>query len=407
MENVNEILEDREYKNQVISKYINDYQVISLKANIPGEDKNIKESKILLDIFDKYLITYSSKKEVLIGADGIMYLYLTGGHKFLKDEMINLEEKHPLGRLVDIDVFDNSVMSKSRGYLRKCMICDDIAFVCARNKKHNLDELLAFIKNKTYDYLVNNLIDSINKSMLIELNLHPKFGLVTKYSNGSHNDMDYTLMIKAKDVIIPYFVLMFKCAYGNEDLKIIREEIKDIGLKAEREMFLITNGVNCYKGLIFDLGLIVAAYAYTLSHDMTIYDCIKEMCKDVLYTYDDKSFGSLAYKKYNIKGARGEAYLGFPHVKKIVDNYDLESDEGLYNALCYLIVSIEDTNVLKRAKSIDTYNTIKEEFKNFKYDKEYINALTDKCVLNNISFGGSADLLVCSLFIHLVNKYGN
>lgn len=43
----------------------------------------------------------------------------------------------------------------------------------------------------------------------MELNLHPKFGLVTPYSNGSHDDMNYELMKEAQEVIIPGLIEMF------------------------------------------------------------------------------------------------------------------------------------------------------------------------------------------------------
>ena len=55
MEISNLILEDREKKNHIIKQYINDYQVITLKANIPGTNKQTKEAYILLNYFDKLL----------------------------------------------------------------------------------------------------------------------------------------------------------------------------------------------------------------------------------------------------------------------------------------------------------------------------------------------------------------
>ena len=39
--------------------------------------------------------------------------------------------------------------------------------------------------------------------MIKELDLHPKFGLVTPISNGSHKDMNYKLMIKARMLLCP------------------------------------------------------------------------------------------------------------------------------------------------------------------------------------------------------------
>ena len=48
MEVINNILQAREEKSNLIKQYINDYQIITLKANIVGENKNIREAYILL-----------------------------------------------------------------------------------------------------------------------------------------------------------------------------------------------------------------------------------------------------------------------------------------------------------------------------------------------------------------------
>ena len=62
MDKCNKILQSREEKNLFIQKYVNDYQVISLKANIPGVDKNIKEAYILITYFDRILQKYDFEK---------------------------------------------------------------------------------------------------------------------------------------------------------------------------------------------------------------------------------------------------------------------------------------------------------------------------------------------------------
>ena len=60
----NKILKDREKKDSIIKKYVDSYQVISLKANIPGNNKNIKEAYVLVNIFDKILIRYKPIKRL-------------------------------------------------------------------------------------------------------------------------------------------------------------------------------------------------------------------------------------------------------------------------------------------------------------------------------------------------------
>ena len=58
MEVINKILQAREEKSNLIKQYINDYQIITLKANIVGENKNIREAYILLSYFDKFITSF-------------------------------------------------------------------------------------------------------------------------------------------------------------------------------------------------------------------------------------------------------------------------------------------------------------------------------------------------------------
>ena len=68
-------------------------------------------------------------------------------------------------------------------------------------------------------YLKRLIKKMINTAMLDELNLHPKFGLVTPYTSGSHKDMDYSLMVNAKNAILDDLVEMFMLGF-NENLSI-------------------------------------------------------------------------------------------------------------------------------------------------------------------------------------------
>lgn len=64
----------------------------------------------------------------------------------LKYAMVNIEDTHPLGRLLDIDVIDLNGKPISRDTLnlprRRCFVCQQEAKICARNRSHSLHELL-------------------------------------------------------------------------------------------------------------------------------------------------------------------------------------------------------------------------------------------------------------------------
>ena len=122
MENIsNKILIDREKKDNLIKSYLNSYQVISLKANIPGTNKNIKEAFVIISIFDKIILSYKPLKRMFFESfDGPYIIYLFNKDKNLKNEMVKIESKNQLARLVDIDVYYDSTHSLNRSKPRTC-----------------------------------------------------------------------------------------------------------------------------------------------------------------------------------------------------------------------------------------------------------------------------------------------
>ena len=398
------ILDNREEKNRFIQTLTNNYQVITLKANIPGINKNTNEAYLLINYFNQILLKKGyQKSNTLNGADGPMYIYLTDKDKDVKDEMVKIEEENVLGRFVDIDVFNGSI-SKNRGFLRKCYLCDKPAFVCSRNKEHTMEEITLYIQKNIEKELVKIVKLMCDEAILEELNLHPKFGLVTPYTNGSHSDMNYELMVNAKNAILDSFVEMFLVGYKNNDIKKIFALSRQIGLDAEKKMFKATNNINAYKGLIFDLGLIVSALGYKLSHlnqCIDIFEIIKQMTKGITNELKcgNETFGKYAYQTYNIGGARLEAENGFPHVQKLIkDNLDNTA------SLIYLISNIDDTVLLKRCGTYQKYLDIKIKFKELVISDSSINDLNKYCINNNLSFGGAADLLIVTIFLKKINQ---
>ncbi|MDV7103418.1 citrate lyase holo-[acyl-carrier protein] synthase [Vibrio sp. TH_r3] len=74
----------------------------------------------------------------------------------LKKLMMNIESQHYLGQLLDINVMNSEGKTLSRGSCelsaRKCIICDQIAPVCAKNHRHS---------NKELDKQIRSMMDSI------------------------------------------------------------------------------------------------------------------------------------------------------------------------------------------------------------------------------------------------------
>lgn len=68
-----------------------------------------------------------------------------------------IEDKHPLGRLFDIDIFDNDGMPIKRETVgfepRRCLMCNNEARYCMRNRSHSPQELNAKIQEMIDTYV--------------------------------------------------------------------------------------------------------------------------------------------------------------------------------------------------------------------------------------------------------------
>lgn len=77
-----------------------------------------------------------------------------------KRRCCTLEEIHPLGRLMDIDVLGPDGIPIERAALglppRSCLLCGRPARVCMRAKNHSQAELLAEIRRRIADYCNNS-----------------------------------------------------------------------------------------------------------------------------------------------------------------------------------------------------------------------------------------------------------
>ena len=423
MDNISElILKDREERINKIKSLLEIYNVLSLKINVMGSNKNTRFANVLLRLYESYIdnnfynkdYKYITKTKYL-SYDGTYVLYTFPKDVHLKNILVKIEESEEVGRLLDLDFYEkietvndtSFTYSIRRSSPRKCLICDEDVYTCMRKRKHSLQELINKAEELTYNKIEKMISKAIKDSMLMELDLHPKFGLVTPFSNGSHNDMNYDLMRNSQEVIFPYLVKMFKVGYFNEKLDIF-DKINKIGKDAEKAMYEYTNNINTYKGLIFCLGLFVAAIGYVMANNLALEDVfltIKEVyiASDHCKICNTQTYGYKVYKELNFGGVRKEASLGFPSVKN-----SLNVSTSTLVTLVHLITISDDSVLLKRCGTKEKYNQVTEVFKKLNCnDLDEVNNLTEEMIEENLSFGGSADLLVCTLFVRIVQSQYN
>ena len=265
------------------------------------------------------------------------------------------------------------------------------------------------------------------KALLYEVSISPKAGLVSRLSNGSHKDMDFYTFIDSALSLDEYFSECF--VYGQENdfysLNFLKN-LRDLGKKAEKKMYKATNGINTHKGTIFSMGILISVLSsYFKEADeidlKVLSNKIKNMCSPLLNelenTNDFSTYGEKAFKNYHLTGARGLAISGYDIVlldginklKEFTKSLDFETSCILL--LFYYISILDDTNIVNRANfetlkeiQILCKNLYKDNIKSLSKEKikNEMSKLNDIFIEKNISAGGSADLLILTIFIYLI-----
>ena len=174
-------------------------------------------------------------------------------------------------------------------------------------------------------------------------------------------------------------------------------------------MLQATGNINAYKGLIFSLGLTLASSGYVLGHHLpfsSIFSAVKAMTVDLMQELsipqsplECMHIKSTASAVQDMKRLRGTCWC-----KNLTEQVSLEP-ASLMMLLIKIIGECQDTVLLKRAGSLEKYQYFKQLVASIKeYDLERIAEVTDLCVKNNISFGGSADLLIVTIFLKLLQQ---
>jgi holo-ACP synthase len=128
--------------------------IVALGMNIPGPKKTsphiIKAfqagGQAICDSLQKQRILVEEEREI-IKKQGCLKIFSVKSDDplFIKKIMIDIEETHPLGRLFDIDVYDQTGNGMSREQLhvtaRRCLICGEDAKACGRSRNHTIEEL--------------------------------------------------------------------------------------------------------------------------------------------------------------------------------------------------------------------------------------------------------------------------
>lgn len=258
-----------------------------------------------------------------------------------------------------------------------------------------------------------------HKALIYEVLTAPKPGLVDRFSNGAHRDMDVFSFVDSAEAILPY---LYFCAKSGVELSENPERLlallRPAGLEAEKVMFEATRGVNTHKGTIFSMGLICAA-AGACGETASAEDiCLMagRIAAPVTadFTKSDTApvtAGEKLHVTKGMTGIRGEAAAGFPSLRetalpamgKALGEAGNINDAAVLT-LAALILRAEDTTFIKRCDGRDPQPYL-EIIENALSSDEPIKSLADADRLwskEGLSAGGCADLLSLTLFLYFL-----
>lgn len=412
---------------------------VSLSLNVPGFPKSNSTvgaffTLILTELkfhLKSHLIEFQQKMDISgCDAAGDFFIVPISKGKLILPELKQIcedfEENHPLGRFIDVDLNDEEGMTFSSGKSKLCFYCKEKpAIECRRQNAHNLEHLRAFMFSKMEEYcsqqrentLAKQLSLLATKALLAEISLSPKPGLVDKFSNGSHTDMNYQTFLDSTAAISPWFGELVSAGFTFNDSNLTKAlpVIRTIGLNMESAMFGATRNVNTQKGIIFLMGLSLFACGKLFSENVPFNiekfrAIVKGICTDMVHnelvnhSHSAKTHGEIMFSQYGFSGARGEVESGFQTVFEFglpqLAGFTELSDKMLLKCFLAIAAHNNDTNILYR-RGPDVLKTFQKlcikALENF--NETNYTAVIDFCKNENCSPGGSADILAVTIFV--------
>lgn len=252
-----------------------------------------------------------------------------------------------------------------------------------------------------------------------ELQAYPKPGLVSPVDSGAHADMDFDLMCRSADSLLQPFASL---AAAGRVAGSFEQTLMPLGIEAEHGMLAVTGGINTHRGAIFSLGLMVAAIAraqtlWASPSPAAVRAALRKTWGDALEAHAERdheaSHGGVVRRRTGRDGARREAARAFPAVFETgLPAYHQAREAGLddntagIQTLFVLMSSIDDTTVLYRG-GLEAHSFVRRSAADFLGEGgchqpgwfEKAEALHRAFIARNLSAGGCADLLACTLLV--------
>lgn len=268
----------------------------------------------------------------------------------------------------------------------------------------------------------------------------PSPGLVNRFDNGSHRDMNIYTFAASSTLLMKFFIEAAELGFSHKtdkNEKRLHNKFDDlflnlngIGRTAEGEMFELV-GVNTHKGVIYLLLLLCCSAGFlfrgnkvdiqavcSLASRIATPQIEREFSEARNLQYQELSTGLRAYIDFGFKGIRGEVLSEFRLCRNVgipAINESLGKGSTFNNALAHclfmLMAENEDTTLLNRSYEADNISLVHTWCRRIlcagsvftKEGQKIIMDFQKEMVVRRLSPGGSADLVSGSLFLYLLD----
>jgi holo-ACP synthase CitX len=434
------------YSEKCLAISENQRPLISLALNVPGWPKTDKLLRafffdVLADL-KKFALSYRiliqpGTERIIENDNGLVYFANFNYPQNAQEVKLlaeKFESKHELGRFIDVDICDKNGINVSSKTQKLCFYCmKHSAIECMRKGDHTFSQLRIFQSEKIRNFLhqktrnrqTETLSELTQYSLLTEISLDPKPGLVTPTDNGSHKDMNHQTFIQSIVAISGIFTKLYTDILIDHK-QYTFEDLRNLGIIAEQKMKSATSNINTHKGAIFLLLTLGYAIATLLAKKQVITD---NNIKAVISSFNeiiandpllkiDNTNGNNARNKTQKSdfGIRDEIIKGLPslfnagllpfRIQNFSPNSDIATQKYILIQSLLNIMSVNnDTNIVHRgsASKLEQLKKLsRETYKSItKNNWEPYYQLCKWTKSENLSPGGSADILIGTIFTYL------
>ena len=262
------------------------------------------------------------------------------------------------------------------------------------------------------------------RSLLYEVSVSPKPGLVDRFDSGAHADMDFFTYLDSSVALTEYFRMTYLEGASSPCLTPpeLFPRLRRLGVQAEQQMYAATRGVNTHKGIIFTLGLFCGGLGWLSGRDEPADEVgLLHLCSQIVTPEFEqelrkmpltsaKSGSERFFVATGHSGIRGEAAAGYPSIvhcglpalrRALQQGYSI-NDAGII-VLLELLCCVHDSNLFVRCgerKQHELAQMAREILNAEQLDVGRVAQLNQRCVRDWASPGGCADLLAATFFLH-------